>query len=173
MHSRITIVITTITIVIIIIPIIYDDGDHNVYRHNDLGGKGQHNDGQRSHLDQKRELYGKSGGGEHQLLSSAVNITKQSAKAVWDSPIIRAVTPDAITFGVETNGYVFGGGSSDIEDPSVPTGLVSSNIAWKKEASKVIKKYNKLHKRNESKVPSGHTNAFNDNKYIHTYLDNK
>jgi RHS repeat-associated protein len=41
----------------------YDDGDNNTYIHNDIGGNGQHIDGMKSLVDQKRELTESTGGG--------------------------------------------------------------------------------------------------------------
>jgi len=49
-----------------------DDGDNNVYIHNDIQA-GQHIDGKISRLKQKREEYGFGGGGEVDLLASVKN----------------------------------------------------------------------------------------------------
>ena len=89
----------------------YHDGDSNVYRHNDLGNNGQHIDGMRAIVDQRREIYNKtSGGGEVQIMASVANTIHP--KKLWDSHLGRLLIPDAVEISLETNAYVFGGVST-------------------------------------------------------------
>ena len=64
----------------------FDDGDNNVYVHNDLGKDGQHIDGQRGLVRQRREVLGTSGGGEVAWLASAKNkISKLFGEGTQDA----------------------------------------------------------------------------------------
>jgi RHS repeat-associated protein len=60
---------------------IFNDRDNNVYRHNEIVPNGQHIDGIRAYIEQKKELYGTtSGGGEKQIVKSIINYLYEFSK---------------------------------------------------------------------------------------------
>ncbi len=69
----------------------YDDGDDQVYQHNDISGLGNHIDGLRAQVNQKRDFYRNTSGNG---VVSSINLSTKPANSKSSDNLVDDVTPE-------------------------------------------------------------------------------